>query len=376
MNFTEQVAKALLQQAGIAIPKSALAESAEAVHALAPEIGPLVVKAQVPTGKRGKAGGIKLADSPEEAAAAAAAILGMEIAGHRVGQVLLEARVDIARELYAAVLNNTEAGCPLVIYSAKGGMDIEELAANEPSALRHHRVDISKGFSADDARLLLGGPDPAANAIAETLAALYRLYIERDAELLEINPLAVTSRGEVIALDCKLVLDDSALSRQGDLAEKGAPQPLTPLEAESREHGLNLIELDGEVGVLANGAGVTMTTMDAVVHYGGRPANFLEIGGEAYTKAEPALRLVLANPRVKSLVVIFCGAFARCDVMVAGVIDAWQNLRPEIPVAFSIHGTGEAEAIAMLRERLGMEPYDLMDDAVKAAVAAAGEVVQ
>ncbi len=136
MNFTEQVAKALLRQAGIAIPRSALAESAEAVRALAPEIGPLVVKAQVPAGKRGKAGATKLADSPEEAAAAAAAILGMEIAGHRVGQVLLEARIDIARELYAAVLNDTEAGCPLVIFSAKGGMDIEELAANDPSALR------------------------------------------------------------------------------------------------------------------------------------------------------------------------------------------------------------------------------------------------
>jgi succinyl-CoA synthetase beta subunit len=189
--------------------------------------------------------------------------------------------------------------------------------------------------------------------------------------MVEINPLAITGGGRVLALDCKFVLDDSAVPRQAEIAESGAPEPMTALEERGRAHGLRYIELDGDVGVLANGAGLTMTTMDAIAHYGGRPANFLEIGGEAYTKATPALELVLANPRVKSLIVNFCGAFARCDVMTEGVVRAWEALKPELPVFFSIHGTGEAEAIALLRARLGMEPHDLMDDAVKAAIAAA-----
>ena len=149
------------------------------------------------------------------------------------------------------------------------------------------------------------------------------------------------------------------------------PERRTVLEARARAHGLHLIELDGDVGVLANGAGLTMTTMDAVRHYGGAPANFLEIGGEAYRLSRPALELVLANPKVRSLVVNFCGAFARTDVMTEGIVEAWQALRPEIPVFFSIHGTGEEEAVALVRERLGLEPFDLMDDAVKAAVEAA-----
>jgi succinyl-CoA synthetase beta subunit len=151
----------------------------------------------------------------------------------------------------------------------------------------------------------------------------------------------------------------------------GSPEKLTALEARAKELGLKFIELDGDVGVLANGAGLTMTSMDAVRHYGGKPANFLEIGGESYTKAKPALELVLANPRVKALLVNFCGAFARTDVMAEGVVNAWQELKPDIPIVFTIHGTGEEEAIAMVKERLGIEPYDLMDDAVRAAVAAA-----
>jgi succinyl-CoA synthetase beta subunit len=151
----------------------------------------------------------------------------------------------------------------------------------------------------------------------------------------------------------------------------GAPEKLTPLEARAKELGLKFIELDGNVGVLANGAGLTMTTMDAVRHYGGAPANFMEIGGESYTKAKPALELVLANPRVKCLLVNFCGAFARTDVMTEGVIGAWQALKPAIPIIFTIHGTNEDEAIAMVKERLGITPFDLMDDAVKAAVEAA-----
>ena len=174
-----------------------------------------------------------------------------------------------------------------------------------------------------------------------------------------------------MALDCKFVMDDSAVTRREELAASGSPDKRTDLEQRAHALGLKFIELDGEVGILANGAGLTMTTMDAVRHFGGAPANFLEIGGESYTRAKPALELVLANARVKALLVNFCGAFARTDVMAEGVIGAWQALGPKIPIFFTIHGTGEDEAIQMVRDRLGIEPFDAMDDAVKAAVAAA-----
>jgi succinyl-CoA synthetase beta subunit len=200
---------------------------------------------------------------------------------------------------------------------------------------------------------------------------MYGAFCACDGELLEINPLALLEDGRAVALDCKLTLDDAAAYRQPALAAAAAPEKMTDLESQGAAARLKLIQLDGNVGVLANGAGLTMTTMDVIRHLGGRPANFLEIGGEAYTKAEIALGLVLSNPGVKSLVVNFCGAFARTDVMADGVVKAWQRLQPAVPVFFSIHGTGEDEARKLVREGLGIEPYDLMEDAVRAAVEAA-----
>ena len=211
----------------------------------------------------------------------------------------------------------------------------------------------------------------AEQQIAGIIDHLYRAWRTRDAELLEINPLALLADGRVVALDCKFVLDDASVFRQAGIAPHGSPGAMTELERRGAEAGLKLIQLDGNVGVLANGAGLTMTTMDVISHYGGRPANFLEIGGEAYTQAKPALELVLDNPKVKSLVVNFCGAFARTDVMVEGIVGAWEALSPTLPAFFTVHGTGEKEAIAMLRERLGIEPFATMDEAVKAAVEAA-----
>lgn len=373
MDFEEHAAKPVLRSAGIPTPRGVLAATAEATADAARELGPCVVKAQAPTGKRGKAGGIRLATTADEARAHAAAILGMTIAGHVVTRVLVEEQVPIAHELYAAVLNDPSTKGPLVLFSSEGGMDIEEIAATRPASLVAIAVDIRSGIDAAAiaARLPSALPCPR-DALAEVLARLYAAYAAHDAELLEINPLVVTRDGRLVALDCKLSLDDSALNRQADLARSGTPDKSTALEARGKALGLKFIELEGEVGVLANGAGLTMTTMDAVRHFGGRPANFLEIGGESYTKAKPALELVLANPEVKALLVNFCGAFARTDVMAEGVIAAWKELQPRIPIVFTIHGTGEEEAIRMVRERLGIEPYDLMDDAVKAAVAAAG----
>ncbi len=372
MNFEEYAAKPLLSAAGIAVPASEIARTAAEAGTIAEKIGPCVVKAQVPTGKRGKAGGIALASSPAEANTEAARILGMHIGEHEVEKVLVEAQVPIARELYAAVLNDPVTKGPLVLFSPEGGMDIEEIAEKHPQRLMRLAVDIRHGF--DRAAVAANLPDLGdidESALVDLLAKLYAVYSANDAELLEINPLVQTKDGELIALDCKFTLDDSGVKRQEDLAEHGTPDKTTELEARSHAVNLKYIELDGNVGVLANGAGVTMTTMDAISHYGGAPANFLEIGGEAYRLSKEALEIVLANPNVKSLMVNFCGAFARCDVMAEGVVNAWKELEPDIPVFFTIHGTGDKEAIKMVRDGLGLEPYEFMDDAVKAAVEAA-----
>jgi succinyl-CoA synthetase beta subunit len=374
MNFDEYAAKSLvLTPAGVPVPRGKLCISAAEAAMAAANIGPSVVKAQVPTGKRGKAGGIKLAAGPDEAKQAASQILGMRIGDYTVERVLVEEQADIAGEFYAAVLQDVAARKPLILFSTEGGMDIEEIAAAKPSAIRRLLVDIDGRPSAVDITALLKGLNlgDAEKQIAQILDRLYAAFRARDAELLEINPLALLEDNRVVALDCKFVLDDGAIYRQPDLATSGAAAAMTTLEKRGAEAGLKLIQLDGNVGVLANGAGLTMTTMDVIRHYGGKPANFLEIGGEAYTKSEIALDLVLSNPGVKSLVINFCGAFARTDVMADGVVKAWHKLKPQVPVFFSIHGTGEEEAVKLVRSELGIEPYDFMEDAIQAAVKAA-----
>jgi succinyl-CoA synthetase beta subunit len=327
----------------------------------------------VPAGKRGKAGGIKLANTAQEAEQVAGQILGMTIGDYKVERVLVEEQAKIAREFYAAVQHDTKARQPLILFSTQGGMDIEEIAAAKPAAIRRLLVDIDAHPSPEDLAGMLKGLNlgGAEAQIVRILGQLYAAFRMHDAELLEINPLALLADGRVVALDCKFVLDDAAVYRHPEIAKGGAAGAMTPLEKRGAEAGLKLIQLDGNVGVLANGAGLTMTTMDVIRHYGGRPANFLEIGGEAYTKSEIALDLVLSNPGVKSLVINFCGAFARTDVMADGVVKAWHKLKPKVPVFFSIHGTGEVEAVRLVRSELGIEPYDFMEDAIQAAVKAA-----
>lgn len=376
MKLLEHQGKHFLAQAGLPIPHGRVVTTADDARQAAAALGTRVaLKAQVPAGKRGKSGGIRFADTPEEAHAAAVDLLGLDLAGTVVDTLLVEERADIRAELYASVLNDPASKGPLVLFSAEGGMDIEEVGARDPELIRRLAVDIRSGLTEAAARRLVAGlPEEVEDKVVAALLAMYRLYRGIDAELVEINPLVVTMAGDVVALDSKIALDPGALSRHGELlSDVLAREDVggTELERRGRELGLQFLELDGEVGVLANGAGLTMTTLDAVNHYGGRPANFLEIGGDAYTKATPALRLVLDNPRVRSLVVNFCGAFARTDVMTEGVIAAIEQLSPDVPIFFSIHGTGEDKAIRLVRERLGVEPYDLMDDAVRAAIAAA-----
>ena len=374
MNFDEHAAKSLvLAPAGIPVPRGQICRTAKEAAQAVRAIGPAVIKAQVAAGKRGKAGGVKPADTPEEAERVAAAILGMSIGEYKVERLLVEEQANVAHEFYAAVLTDTDARKPLVLFSTQGGMDIEEVAAAKPDAIRRQHVDLDVEPGAVDFVSMLAGLQlgDAQASVADILSRLYAAYRRRDAELLEINPLAQLADRRVVALDCKFVLDDAAAYRQEDIVSVAAPAPMTALEQRGAENGLKFIQLDGNVGVLANGAGLTMTTMDVIRHFGGRPANFLEIGGEAYTKSAAALDLVLSNPGVRSLIINFCGAFARTDVMAEGVVKAWQELKPAIPVFFSIHGTGEDEAIALVRARLGIEPYDLMEDAIQAAVRAA-----
>lgn len=378
MNLLEHQGKRLLGRAGLPVPRGEVVTTPEDARRVAAALACRVaLKSQVPSGKRGKAGGIRFAATPEEAHDAAEDLLGAVLGGTVVDRLLVEECADIRTELYASVLNDPATKGPLVLFSTAGGMDIEEVGAKDPEMIRRLSVDVRTGLTEAAARSLVAGSGPAddiGDRLTTALLAMYRLYRDVDAELVEINPLVITTADKVIALDSKISLDPGALSRHEETVS-GLVEPQTvsgtELERRGRELGLQYMELDGEVGVLANGAGLTMTTLDAVNHYGGRPGNFLEIGGDAYTKATPALSLVLDNPRVRSLVVNFCGAFARTDVMTEGVLAAIEELRPTLPIFFSIHGTGEEKAIRLVRERLGIDPYDTMDDAVRAAVAAA-----
>jgi succinyl-CoA synthetase beta subunit len=382
MNLLEHEGKTLLARAGVPIPEGQVVESADAAYRAAATLDrPVALKSQVASGKRGKAGAIRFAETPQQAREEAAALLGATLGGAPVDALLVEERADIRAELYAAVLNDPGTKGPLLLFSVAGGMDIEEVGARDPELLRRLPLDIRVGLVEPAARALVadvGLPPNVREGVASALLAIYRLYRYTDAELVEINPLVVTNTGTVVALDSKISLDPGALGRHQELTYLLATREDrsgSELERRGRALGLQYLELDGDVGVLANGAGLTMTTLDAVNHYGGRPANFLEIGGDAYTKATPALRLVLEHPRVRSLVVNFCGAFARTDVMTEGVVAAIEELRPAQPIFFSIHGTGEERAIALVRDRLGIDPYDTMDEAVRAAVAAARAAV-
>lgn len=366
MRLTEGQAKELFAECGIAVPRSRRVTTSAAARAAAKELGPsgassssaVVVKAQVRSGGRAKAGAVVMVDGPGEAAAAADRILGSVVHGETVAAVLIEEAVDTASERYLSVAIDTTAGHPILMRSDRGGIDVEA--------------------EADEIEIIPLDPvDPASTpALTDDIErALVSLFVDCDALTVEINPLAVTTDGRVVALDGKIELDDAARFRRADLHdrfESGSGRVGTEREQRAAELGLRLIELGGEVAILANGAGLTMATMDAVVVAGGRPANFCEIGGDAYTKAVPALELVLSQPGVRSLVVNFCGAFARCDVMTEGVVAAWERLEPSIPVAFSIAGTGRDEAVELLRDRLGMAPHRSMEQAVRAAVDAAG----
>ena len=355
MKLPEYRAKELLARQGIAVPLGEVVVSAAGAADAARRLGPVAVKAQVLAGGRGRAGAVQLVATPEQAADAAAAILGSTVGDELVASLLVEEAVDVQREVYVALSVDTSAREIVLVYAAAGGIAIED----EPDRIERHALPI--GAVANELPELAGVPH-------DVLRRLHRTFVDYDAILVEVNPLVITTSGDVIAVDAKIELDDAALSRS-DVRHTPAAAG-TELERRAATAGLRLVELGGNIAILANGAGLTMATMDAVVAAGGRPANFLEIGGDAYTKAVPALEIALAQRGVDRLLVNFCGAFARCDVMAEGVVAAWEQLQPALPVVFSIHGTGQDEARALVEDRLGVEPFETMADAVAAVVGA------
>jgi succinyl-CoA synthetase beta subunit len=350
----EWQAKAILRRQGVATPDGeVVATSKEAVEA-AKRLGrfPVAIKAQTLTGGRGKAGGVKLAVTPEEARACADAILGMTIKGLVVRRVLVEAGVDMARELYASIALDRDACCMAMIVSASGGVDIESVASDAPDRVLKLPIRPELGlcpYQVHRAACFLDVPKESRKAFAGTLNAMERVARETDALLVEINPLGLTSRGEVIACDAKIDFDDNALALHPDLAELRDESQEEPLEAEARRHRLSYVKLDGEIGCLVNGAGLAMATMDAIRGHGGRAANFMDIGGDATPeRVVEALRIVASDKGTRVILFNIFGGIVRCDRVAEGILQAKQKLDLRLPIVMRLAGANEDKAKALL----------------------------
>ena len=387
MKLHEHQAKQLFRDYGIPVPEGRVAASPEEARAAAEALGGnrWVVKAQVHAGGRGKAGGVRVVDSPEAAAEAAAALLGSRLVtaqtgpvGLPVNAVLVERPVEVARELYLAVLVDRARGCVALVASAAGGMDIEQVAAERPEAIHTVHASPVSGFQPFLGRRLgfALGLDPGQVRTFVALAgALHRLFTERDASLVEVNPLVVTADGGLVALDAKVVLDDNALWRQETLAGLRDESQEEPREREARAHGLNYVALDGTIGCMVNGAGLAMATMDLIKLHGGEPANFLDVGGDATAeRVAEAFKLILADGKVRAILVNIFGGIVRCDLIADGILQAVRQVEVRVPVVVRLEGTN-AEAG---RERLAasgldiIAASDLTEAARKVVAAAAG----
>ena len=352
MNLYEHQAKELFARFGIPVPGGRVVNSAEGARQAAEALGGrVVVKAQVLTGGRGRAGGVRLAASPEEAAQAAEVVLGLEIKGFPIRQVLIEEAAEDFRELYLGLTLDRSARRLVMMASSEGGVEIEEVARRTPEKVLRVRLDPFLGLHDFQARTLAYGLGLAGEEVREFLSiarALTRLARECDATLVEINPLAKTEAG-LLALDAKVVLDDNALFRQKALAVLRDVEAEPPAEREARALGLSYVELGGDIGCLVNGAGLAMATMDALALYGGEPANFLDIGGGARAEAVgAALRLLLGDPRVRVVLVNIFGGITRCDEVAKGLLEALEELKPAVPVVVRLAGTKAKEGLQML----------------------------
>ena len=385
MNLHEYQAKSLLGGFGVPSPKGRRAESADEAVAAAGELGlPLVVKAQIHAGGRGKAGGVRLCRAEAEVREAAEALLGSTLVtkqtgpdGRLVRTLLVEEGVDIARELYASIVVDRSSGRPIVIASASGGMDIEEVAEKSPEKILTETVDPAVGLQPFQARRLalgLGLEGGVFRRGASFLLDLYRAFDGLDASQVEINPMLVTGSGEVVALDAKVSVDDSALFRQPEAAALRDLHEESPLEVEAGRYGLNYIKLDGAVGCMVNGAGLAMATMDIVKLAGSSPANFLDVGGGANAEQiENAFRILTQDEDVRAVLINIFGGILRCDRLAEGLIAAVRKLETRLPIVIRMKGTNVEIARKMLEESgLDFTTADGMRDAADAVVAKLG----
>jgi succinyl-CoA synthetase beta subunit len=376
MDLYEYQGKQLFKQFGIPVSEGRVATTPEEARAAAEEIGgQVVVKAQVLTGGRGKAGGIQLANDPAEAEEKAKQVLGLDIRGHVVKTLWIEKASDIAKEYYLSVAFDRGAKQPLFMFTTQGGVEIEEVAENDPDALVRLHIDPLEGFQPWVARRLdygAGVEDPSEQKqIADIVGKLYRCFVETDAMLTEINPLIVTPDGEVKALDSKFTVDDSALYRHPDIAEFRDTSAADPLEALAREKGVTYVKLDGSVGILGNGAGLSMSTVDVVVVAGGSPANFCDLGGGGNAQGViDALEVITADAQVKSIFFNIFGGITRCDEVARGILEALSRMGIETPIVVRLDGTNSEEGRRILAEaappNLYVEPTML--DAARRAV--------
>lgn len=356
MDLFEYQGKQLFARHGIPVPSGEVATTPEAARAAAERIGGrVVVKAQVQIGGRGKAGGIKLAENPDEAEARARDILGMDIRGHIVHSVWIEAASEIVKEYYASITFDRGEKKPLVMLSAAGGMDIEEVAHSRPEALAKLHIDPLTGFQQHHARWLVYHSEideGAQRGVVAILEKLYRAFVDLDAMLMEINPLIWTASGDVVALDAKVTLDNNALYRHPDFAELRASVTEDEQERMAQERGVTYVKLDGDVGILGNGAGLVMSTLDVVALAGGRPANFLDAGGGSKAdEVVTALEVLLSDAKVKSLLVNIFGGITRCDEVASGLLTALGQTGATLPIVVRLDGTNEEEGRRIIREQ-------------------------
>jgi succinyl-CoA synthetase beta subunit len=376
MDLYEYQGKQLFKQFGIPVSEGRVATTPEEARRAAEELGgPVVVKAQVLTGGRGKAGGVKLADSPDDAEQKAKDILGLDIRGHVVRTLWIEQASDIAKEYYLSITFDRGAKRPLFMFTTQGGVEIEEVAANDPDALVRLHVDALEGYQPWIARRLVYGAgidDPnEQKQLASIIEKLYRCFVESDAMLTEINPLIVTPDGVVKALDSKFTVDDSSLYRHPDIAEFRDTSAADPLEALAREKGVTYVKLDGTVGILGNGAGLSMSTVDVVVVAGGRPANFCDLGGGGDAEGVvDALEVITRDPQVRSILFNIFGGITRCDEVARGILEALERIEISTPIVVRLDGTNAEEGRRILADaappNLHVEPTML--DAARRAV--------
>ena len=377
MNLHEYQARQLLKAAGIPQFDGDTADTPESAEQIATRLGgKVVVKAQVHSGGRGKAGGVKVVDGGAAARAAAAQILGMRIKGLVVNKVLVVPAATIASEAYLGIVLDRESQRPLLMASPAGGVDIEEVAAQTPDKIRRLAIDPRYGLlphQAIEMALFLYSDFNLAKQAALIMSKLYQVFIDNDASLVEINPLITTPAGEVIALDAKISIDDNALYRHRDIESMRDELAEAPSETAARNADLTFIKLDGNVGCVVNGAGLAMATMDLVKYYGGDPANFLDIGGSSNpAKVVNALRIITADPQVKAILFNIFGGITRTDDVANGIKAALAEFPVQVPIVVRLTGTNEAVAVKILNE-LGMEALSDMDEAVSRVVAIAKE---